>query len=85
MLKEGRLSSAEKSDGLWKYYYRDGVLWSEGNYIVGVREGKTITYFANGNKYYEGQFTKAKKVGIWKFWFEDGEFDELVNVEVTAQ
>lgn len=85
LLKEGRLSSAEKRDGYWKSYYRDGVLWSEGNYIVGIREGKTITYFANGNKYYEGQFAKAKKVGVWKFWTEDGKFDKEIDFDKSYE
>ncbi|MFK5856971.1 MAG: hypothetical protein QM503_12640 [Bacteroidota bacterium] len=74
LLKEGPLSINEKRDGLWKSYYRDGVLWSEGEYNNGVREGKTVTYFANGKKYYEGQFVKAQKSGLWKFYNEDGEF-----------
>lgn len=74
MLKEGPLSIREKRDGLWKSYYRDGVVWSEGEYVDGIREGKTVTYFANGNKYYEGQFVRAQKSGLWKFYNEQGEF-----------
>jgi len=74
LLKEGPLSVNEKRDGLWKSYYRDGVTWSEGDYADGIREGKTITYFANGKKYYEGQFVRAQKTGVWKFYNEQGEF-----------
>ncbi len=81
ILKEGALSIHEKRDGLWKSYYRDGVLWSEGDYIDGVREGKTITYFANGKKYYEGQFKRAQKSGVWKFWNEEGEFVNEIDFE----
>jgi antitoxin component YwqK of YwqJK toxin-antitoxin module len=85
LLKEGALSNSEKRDGLWKSYHRDGVIWSEGAYIDGIREGTTITYFANGNKYYEGQFAKAKKVGVWKFWTEDGEFEKEINFDTTPE
>ncbi len=85
LLKEGALGSNEKRDGLWKSYYRDGVLWSEGAYINGIREGKTATYFPNGNKYYEGQFAQAKKVGVWKFWTEDGEFEKEINFDTTPE
>lgn len=85
LLKEGALSSMEKRDGHWKSYHRDGVLWSEGDYINGIREGKTVTYFANGNKYYEGQFAKAKKVGVWKFWKEDGEFDKEIDFDKSYE
>jgi len=76
VLKEGPLNSDVKRNGLWKSYYRDGILWSEGDFVNGIREGKTATYFANGQKYYEGQYSKAKKSGIWKFWNEQG---DLVN------
>ncbi len=74
LLKEGPLGVKEKRNGLWKSYYRDGVLWSEGEYKNGVRDGKTVTYFSNGKKYYEGQFVKAQKSGLWKFYNEKGEF-----------
>lgn len=81
LLKEGPLSSQKKRDGLWKSYYRDGVLWSEGDYKNGIREGKTITYFANGKKYYEGQFVNAQKSGVWKFWDEQGEFVNKIDFD----
>ncbi len=74
LLKDGPLSDNEKRDGLWKSYYRDGVIWSEGEYNNGIREGKTVTFFPNGKKYYEGQFLKAQKAGVWKFYNEQGEF-----------
>ncbi len=81
-LKEGPLSKEEKRDGQWKAYYRDGKLWSEGDYRNGVREGKTITYHSNGNKYYDGQFKKAQKVGVWKFYKEsDGSFDYEIDYD----
>jgi len=91
LLKDGPLSIHEKRDGLWKSYYRDGVVWSEGEYADGIREGKTVTYFANGNKYYEGQFVKAQKSGVWKFYNEQGEFvnettyDPEQNAAVTIE
>lgn len=89
LLKEGPLSSMEKRDGTWKSYYRDGSLWSEGDYNNGIREGSTVTYFANGQKRYEGQFTRAQKSGVWKFWDENGEseseidYDKRKNVKIT--
>lgn len=75
VLKEGPLSAQENRDGLWKSYYRNGVVWSEGEYKNGIREGKTITYHSNGNMYYDGQFIQAKKAGLWKFYKENGDFD----------
>jgi len=74
LLKEGPLDKNENRDGLWKSYYRDGVLWSEGGFVNGIREGKTVTYFSNGQKYYDGQFVNSRKSGVWKFYNEQGEF-----------
>ena len=79
MLKEGSLNEKGRRNGIWKSYYRDGVVWSEGYFTNGRREGKTITYFTNGNKYYEGEYVKSKKSGIWKFWNEQGEFVKEVD------
>ena len=73
LLKEGALNNDAKRNGLWKSYYRDGVLWSQGDFINGIREGITITYFASGKKYYEGHYTKGRKSGVWKFWNEQVE------------
>ena len=83
-LKEGALSKNEKRDGNWKAYYRDGKLWSEGDYSDGVRQGKTITYHSNGNLYYIGKFNKAQKSGIWKFYDENGEFDYDIDYDKRA-
>lgn len=90
LLKEGPLNKDEKRDGLWKSYYRDGVLWSEGGFVNGIREGKTVTYFSNGKKYYDGKFVNAKKSGVWKFYDEQGEFvnetyyDHEKNTAITV-
>jgi antitoxin component YwqK of YwqJK toxin-antitoxin module len=67
VLKEGPLNSDVKRNGLWKSYYRDGILWSEGDFVNGIREGKTATYFANGQKYYEGNIQKLKNPEFGNF------------------
>lgn len=85
ILKEGPLSINEKRDGSWKSYYRDGTVWSEGDFKNGLRQGKTITYHANGKIYYDGQFNKAQKTGVWKFYNEDGEFDYEIDYDKRAK
>ncbi len=85
VLKEGPLSSAEKRDGIWKSFYRDGKLWSEGEYKNGIREGRTVTYHDNGKKYYEGQFVKGQKSGIWKFYNKAGDFDNEIDFDKRKQ
>lgn len=84
-LKEGPLSKEEKREGSWKSFYRDGQLWSEGDFENGLRQGITITYHDNGNKYYEGQYNKNQKTGIWKFYDKNGEFDYEINYTERAK
>ena len=80
LFKEGPLEN-QRRHGDWKSYYRDGTLWSDNNYNHGAIDGKTITYFPNGKKRYEGYFTNASKTGIWKFWNEEGEFVKEVDMD----
>jgi antitoxin component YwqK of YwqJK toxin-antitoxin module len=85
VLKEGPLSSGEKRDGIWRSFYRDGILWSEGEYKNGIRDGRTVTYHSNGKKYYEGQFVRAQKSGIWKFYKENGDSDGEIDFDKKKQ
>ena len=50
-----------------------GQLWSQTQYSKGLKNGSTVTYFENGNKRYEGAFTKDLESGKWKFWNQKGE------------
>jgi antitoxin component YwqK of YwqJK toxin-antitoxin module len=77
---EGPLQNRRR-EGLWKSYYEDGKIWSEGEYKDGLRDGITITYHPNGVKRFEGAFYKSKKSGIWKFWDENGEFVKEMDFE----
>ncbi len=85
VLKEGPLGASEKRHGSWKSYYRDGTLWSEGDFANGLRQGITVTYHDNGNKYYEGQYNKAQKSGVWKFFNKEGEFDYEIDYDKRAK
>ncbi len=80
LFKEGPLEN-QRRHGAWKSYYRDGTLWSDNNYNHGAIDGKTITYFPNGKKRYEGYFKNASKTGVWKFWNEAGEFEKEVDMD----
>jgi uncharacterized protein len=37
------------------------------------REGMFITYYSNGQKASEGEYSKGKAEGPWTFWFKDGQ------------
>jgi antitoxin component YwqK of YwqJK toxin-antitoxin module len=40
------------------------------------KEGKSVYYFENGNKYLEGYFKNNKRVGIWYYYHEFGRLDK---------
>lgn len=68
-------------DGVWKAWYEDGTLWSEGVYKNGKRNGPGTTYHPNGKKYIEGNYKDDVQVGIWKIWDENGNLEKEVNYD----
>ena len=66
--------------GIWKYYYENGFLWSEGKYWYGERRGFSIIYFESGKKKMEGTYDKDLKIGIWKLWNEDGSLNQEIDL-----
>lgn len=72
---EGPLLNGERN-GLWKSWYEDGSLWSEGFFENGKREGKSVVYYPNGHKMLEGQYVNNQRTGLWRSWDEDG---NLIN------
>lgn len=69
-----------KRHGKWIVWYDNGNPWSEGHYKNGKRNGKSITWFENGKMRYEGKYKDDLKVGIWKFYDEQGNFVKSVDV-----
>ncbi|HQQ12452.1 MAG TPA: hypothetical protein PK855_04780 [Bacteroidales bacterium] len=68
---EGRLVNGQR-DGLWKYYYEDGTLWSEGAYKNGIRHGKSKLFYPGGQKKMEGTYKDGNRNNDWIWWDEDG-------------
>ncbi len=63
----------EKKDSIWKYYSDfDGVLLSEENYTLGVKNGVSKTYYPNGNLIELINYRDGRKEGEWVQYFEDG-------------
>lgn len=77
----------DKREGIWKAWYPDGTLWSEGEYKDGMRNGFGYTYHENGVKYIDGFYKDDKKAGVWKFFDEEGkllkevDFDKITDTE----
>ena len=62
-------------NGEGKYVYENGYYYI-GNWNNGVKDGKGILYYKNGNILYEGHFHNGKFEGKGKFYLENGGYYE---------
>lgn len=61
----------DKKSGLWKEFYANGQLKSEGNYSNGKKEGVHREWNKNGQLELEGNFKNGLEQGLMK-WFYKG-------------
>ncbi len=71
----------DERHGIWKYYYANGFLWSEGEFWHGKRQGYSIIYYNTGKKQMEGSYEKDLKVGKWKLWNPDGSLNKIIDID----
>jgi antitoxin component YwqK of YwqJK toxin-antitoxin module len=69
-----------KREGLWKSWYEDGSLWSEGQFRNGMRQGPAVVYYPNGQKMLEGHYTDNERTGLWRSWDEEGRLINETNM-----
>ena len=69
--------------GNWISYYENGNKWSECNYDFGDKNGIYRTYYSNGNPKIHGIYKKNKKVDVWFFYNEKGQFEKEVDFTKT--
>lgn len=71
-------------------YYRSGKLYAEGKTTDSLgynKTGKFITYYENGNKKSEGNYTNSNLTGPYKTWYENGKMQmdaEYFDTEKTV-
>lgn len=62
-----------KKDSIWNYYsYYDKTIANRENYVNGLREGISVSYYSSGKKSQELQYKNDIKHGIWKQYYENG-------------
>ena len=66
-------------DGVWKYYYPDGRLSFEGEYLIGLPVGKHRYYHPNGITKLQGKYQNGLREGDWKTYDNEG------NLELTVK
>lgn len=73
IVAEGIIDDEGIKDGLWKEFYIDGQLRSEGLYNFGKRVGKWRFYHQNGSIEQEGNYNNLGNTeGQWKWYFDNG-------------
>jgi len=63
--------NAGKKDGIWRKLYPSGKLKEIRYYKKGIKEGKYIGFFRNGNKSFEYNFRNGEYNGEYKVWRAD--------------
>jgi len=59
-------------EGYFKYFFENGKIKSEGNYVKNKESGKWKIYLENGELDCEGEFLNGKKNGEWIWFLENG-------------
>ena len=81
---KGDYKDGEK-DGPWKFYFDNGQLICEENYVKGKREGLSKTYQENGNLSQEGNYKNDNQDGFWKWYHENGQVEREGNIKDDKQ
>jgi len=66
----GELKS-NKQEGIWKYYYDDGSIKSEGAWLHDYQNGPWTYYYKNANKKQAGHYVSKLRHGEWTYWYEN--------------
>jgi uncharacterized protein len=70
----GVLDGFGKKQGIWKEFYPQGGLRSEGSYRDGIRTGKWTFYYVNGEVEQTGNYNnQGKEHGEWIWYYQGGQ------------
>jgi len=78
---EGSYNAEGKKDGKWIYWYENGNKWSEGYFSEGLDDKKRTTWHENGKLHFTGKLDKGKRIGIWKFYDENGKMTKELDYD----
>jgi antitoxin component YwqK of YwqJK toxin-antitoxin module len=66
---EGMIDSLGRRIGMWKLFYPDGKLRSEGEYVKGLKEGPWSYFFEDGSVEQKGVYKEDVPTGKWQWFF----------------
>lgn len=61
------------------FYFPNGHIQVEANFVDGVEEGTYIVYHDNGIPFYQGNYEHGKRTGIWEFYDKEGELTHTTD------
>lgn len=68
------------------YIFRNGIMQAEG--IIdekGLKQGPFKEYYENGSLLGEGLYRDSKKIGAWKFYYQDGKTEQVGTFDNRGQ
>ena len=68
-------------NGQFTWYFSDGSISSEANYVNGEIHGLLKEYYVNGQLSKEGTYVYGNRDGVWKEYFMDGTIKRMFNYD----
>ncbi|WP_171597590.1 toxin-antitoxin system YwqK family antitoxin [Marinifilum caeruleilacunae] len=78
LIKEFIVVNGQRN-GESKTYYSGGQLMKLVTWLKGKIHGRYVEFHENGTKKKEGFWYETKKIGIWKYWDENGNLIESID------
>lgn len=79
LLSEGIVDKDGKKEGKWKYFYENGKIKAEGNYVSNQEQGQWTFYYNNGNVEQKGEYKNGKYNGLWTWYYENNSVKKEEN------
>ena len=61
------------------FYFPNGQIQVEANFVDGEEEGPYTVYHDNGVPFYQGNYEHGKRTGIWEFYDSEGNLDHTTD------
>jgi antitoxin component YwqK of YwqJK toxin-antitoxin module len=66
-------------DGLFRSYFPNGSVSSEGTYVDDRENGPWRDFFEDGKIAAEGEYRLGREVGTWIYYSQDGSVEETID------
>ena len=75
----------QKRSGRVFFYFPNGQIQVEANFVDGLQNGPYIVYRENGIPFYQGTYAEGKRIGIWEFYDENGDLENTIDYSKKQQ